>query len=327
VGDNGGVVTNDPARATGVAVLAKQELEGAATALCQWLGDRVGHFLALGREADGELSHGKFGPLGEFALALVALTNPKYASSVPQVHAWATGQAQALCGEAGRLGAGLRWDSYEAALDRDREAGVAWMFIPATEMAAGTPTGLRDRLAEGLRDRLPMRQDLIVSASPDFLLFLELLGVRDCTAELSRPFRRIVDQTLRQAGLPRCPDLYDATHAIFYLTRFGRLPDRRVGLPAQFRDRLCLAARRQADEGDIDLAAEIVASLLYAGFPVDGAVREMTTRIAAGIEPDGGVVSTRGQFAAVSRSFRDCYHPTLVSLMALAEASHAMAAP
>ena len=248
----------------GLATVAEDELHEAAMATCQWLDRHVDHFLALAHEADGELSWGKFGPLGEFSLALLALTAPKYAVSVPTVHGWAKGQAQALRQEAVRLGAGLRWDSYAAALDGNREAGGAWLFIPAAEAAAGAPTGLRNRLTDALRDRVPIRQDLTVTAGPDFLLFLELLGVRDCTAEFAHLLRRIVERTLRQAVLPRCPDLYDATHAIFYLTRFGRLPRRRVGLPAVFRDRICAAAIRQADEGDIDLAAEIVASLLYA---------------------------------------------------------------
>ena len=301
---------NDPAR-----------VEGAALAMCQWLGRHFGDFLAMARDADGEPSHGKFGPLGELALALLALTAPRYAVSVPKVHGWAMDQAQALRLETVRLAAGLRWDSYEAALDRNPEAGVAWMFIPATEVAAGAPTGFRDRLADGLRDRCA------VAATPDVLLLLELLGVRDCTAELDRLLRDIVERTLGQAGLPRCPDLYDATHAIFYLGRFGRLPGRYGRLPIEFRDRLCAAALRQADEGDIDLAAEIVASLLYAGFPIDCRIGEICRRIVAGTRSDGGVVTTRGQSAAVSESFRGRYHPTLVALMALAEAQHAVKRP
>lgn len=315
---------NGPARMAGLATLAEDELHDVALAMCQWLSHHFDRFLAMAREAAGELSWGKFGPLGELSLALVALTDPKYGLSVPKVHDWATTLARALHLEVSRLAAGLRWDSYRVALDRHREAGVAWMFIPAAEAAAGLPTGFRNRLTDGLCDRFSIRQEQIVTATPDFLLLLELLDVRDCTAELGRLLCRLVERTLRQGSLPRCPDLYDATHAIFYLTRFGRLPRRHRALPAVFCDRLCAAAIRQADEGDIDLAAEIAASLLYAGVPLDCRTREITWRIVAGTRSDGGVVSTRGQNAAVSESFRDRYHPTLVSLMALTEARHVM---
>jgi hypothetical protein len=287
-------------------------------AMCRWLDHHVGNFLAMAHDADGALSYGKFGPLGELSLALVGLTAPRYALSVPKVHDWAATLAQALQLETVRLAASLRWDSYEAALDRNLEAGVAWMFIPATELAAGAPTGFRNRLTDPLGDRSA------IIATPDALLFLELLGVRDCTTELDRLLRDVVDRTLAQVGLPCCPDLYDATHAIFYLTRFGRLPGRCRRLSIEFRDRLCAAAVRQADEGDIDLAAEIVASLLYAGFPMDRRIRQICRSIVGGIGPDGGVVTTRGQASAVSKDFRCRYHPTLVALMALVEAQHAV---
>lgn len=292
--------------------------------MCQWLGRHVDHFLALAREADGEPSPGKFGPLTELSLALLALTARKYAVSVPRIHGWATDLAQALGHEAARLGADFRWDRHDADLDRDREAGLAWMFIPAMEIAAGASTGFGGRLAAGLYDRLSTHQGPIVTANQDFLLFLELLGVRDCTAELDSHMRFIVEHTLGQADLPRCPDLYDATHGIFYLTRFGRLPSRCERPATRFHDRLCAAAIRQADEGDMDLAAEIVACLLYAGSPWDRRLGEITRRLAASPQSDGGVVSTRGQFSAVCESFRSRYHPTLVALMALAEAQHAM---
>ena len=107
------------------------------------------------------------------------------------------------------------------------------MFIPATEIAAGISTGFGSRLAEGLSDRLSIDRDPIVTANQDFLLFLELLGVRDCTDELDGHLRFIVERTLRQADLS-CPDLYDATHGIFYLTRFGRLPGRCERLSSRF---------------------------------------------------------------------------------------------
>lgn len=305
---------NDPAR-----------IEGAATAMCQWLGRHFDHFLALAQEADGEPRPGKFGPLTELSLVLLALTAPKYAVSVPKVHGWATDLARTLGREATRIGVDLRWDCYEAKLARDREAGLAWMFIPATEIAAGISTGFGSRLAEGLSDRLSIDRDPIVTATQDFLLFLELLGVRDCTDELDDHLRFIVERTLRQANLS-CPDLYDATHGIFYLTRFGRLPGRCERPVVAFHDRLCAAALWQADEGDIDLAAEIVACLLFAGSPLDRRVGEITRRIAASPQSDGGIVNTRGQSPAVCKSFRCRYHPTLVALMALAEAQHAATA-
>jgi len=295
-------------------------MEDAAAAMCHWLGRHFDHFLALAQEADGEPRPGKFGPLTELSLVLLALTAPKYAVSVPGVHGWATDLAQTLGREAARIGAGLRWDLYEAELARDREAGLAWMFIPATEIAAGVSTGFGSRLAEGLADRLSVE-----TATQDFLLFLELLGVRDCTVELDGHLRFIVERILRQADL-RCPDLYDATHGIFYLTRFGRLPGRCERPSAALHDRLCAAAIRQADEGDIDLAAEIVACLLHAGSPLDRQVGEIARRIAASPQSDGGIVNTRGLHPAACESFRSRYHPTLVAVMALAEAQHALAA-
>ena len=268
---------------------------------------------------------GKFGPLTELSLVLLALTAPKYAVSVPKVHGWATDLAHALGRETTRIGASLRWDRYEAKLACDREAGLAWMFIPATEIAAGVSTGFGRRLAAGLADRLSVDRDPIATATQDYLLFLELLGVRDCTKELDDHLRFIVERILRQATLG-CPDLYDATHAIFYVTRFGRLPDRCKRPSAALHNRLCAAAIRQADEGDIDLAAEIVACLLYAGSPLDRQVGEITRRIAAGPQADGGIVNTRGLHPAVSESFRSRYHPTLVAVMALAEVQHAATA-
>lgn len=292
------------------------ERERAATAMCEWLSRHFDCFLALARDADGEPSHGAFGPLAELSLALMALTAPRYAVSIPTVHAWATDLARELGCEATRIGAGLRWDRYDAALERNREAGLAWLFIPATEMAAGAATGFGRRLAADLGGP-------IVATNPDFLLFLELLGVRDCTIELERYMRLIVDRTLCQPDVPRCPDLYDATHGLFYLTRFGRLPRRCGRLPDAFQDRLRAAAVWQAGEGDSDLAAEIVASLLYAGSPMDGRLGEVVERIIACTRSDGGVVTRRGPSDTAVESFRGLYHPTLVSLMALSEAQHA----
>jgi hypothetical protein len=184
----------------------------------------------------------------------------------------------------------LCWDSYPAALERNREAGVAWMFIPAAEAAAEMPTGYRNRLTDGLCDRFAIRQDQIVTATPDYLLFLELLDVLDCTAELGRLLRRRVDRTLRQGSLPRCPDLYDATHAIFYLTRFGRLPRRHRALPVAFCDKFCAAAIRQADE---------VTSIWRPRSPPDCSMRESRS-IAERARSPGGSLPAPGPMAAWS---------------------------
>jgi hypothetical protein len=287
--------------------------------MCRWLTAHLCRFLEQAQEANGGLKSGKFGPLNELSMAVFALAATDRWDSCPELAGWVEKTAARLTSEAEGMGPRLHWDRYAEAVRTDPLQCLAWLFIPAAEIATGRLTQLHAGLVQDFEEPLSNEQADAMVADPCFCFFLELLGVRDCSAELRAHLSRTVEQTAGRATTLSGPEIYDITHALFFLTQFGRLPHRRVELPESLLNALPEAALSRLVEGDFDLAAEIVVSLLYAGCSLCHGSIQVANIIASRLPADGGVISTRGINRETRQDFLSIYHSTLVCLMALAE--------
>jgi hypothetical protein len=297
-------------------VLDSRDFDEPIDRMCRWITRQVRRFVDPVAEARGHPYHGRLKPLTELSLALFALTAPGSAPSNPRLSAWAHALAARLEGETTRLAACFAWSRCRDLAESDPSTGLAWLFLPVLAKSTGRPSPFRAALASALP---PGGSALQNSAdAPAYCFFLEMLELEDCSTALRREFDTVVAGLDPARAEPRCSVLYDVTHAIFFLTRFGRAPDRQPVLPGGLRDDLVRWAACRIEDGDLDLAAEILASLLYAGAALDGAMLGIARSIATALPQGGGMPTTRGRHGALGSDFLDLYHSTLVSLMALA---------
>lgn len=273
----------------------------AAGILCAWIEDHLDRFRPAPRDAAARLRDVK--PLAELAIILAALTGPRQRPAGGALVPWAERLADRLWPEVQALAAAWDWGRIAA---MPSAADLVCVF-PMMERAAGRRFAFRNSVGAALHAMPP-------SLPRSFVL--DISGIGDCRAEALTALDKAA---ARCRVRPSLSPLYDLTHAVFFATGFGWraaawTPEQRDLLHGWAGD--CALARLGA--GYFDIAAELLAGMAWAGA---GGPPDYRT----GIGHLARVAAEQGSIPIDPRStdpgFDSRYHPTLISLAALADAA------
>jgi hypothetical protein len=280
-----------------------------------WIIDNLAHFLVSPQRAGSAPSFDDVKALAELSIALFALARPGNLGPSMATVEWAEGAGRLLMDHADSVGAGVDIAALRGVLlNRPRDASL-FVVYPLLEAVIGTRSRVHDVAIEfltSLRDGTALFDDV------EFAIDLMGIGNDDRFASRVRPALRVA-----MASLPSVSSatLYDLSHAIFYATQFGRrtldLEIEELGHTELLEclDMLTLTAFRQ---GCCDAGAEVLLCQMYCG----------ETR-AAVLQRGEWLLDRWALSAAVAGrgTFHECYHGTLVCLMAGAEVWRLRAEP
>jgi len=234
-------------------------------------------------EAVGSLPFRCVKPLGELALLTLALTHRRVERDVAD---WAEGIAQRL------------WSVISA-----RHAAIPWtahtlLLFPVLELTTGKRFVFRDRVAARL-DALPVTLESQFAA--------DLMGRGDCRALAQQVIRDELDRG------PTLGPLYGITHAVFFATHFGR---RAFHAERQLQEALGSAIVARLATRELDIVAELVAALVWAGGGALPARRDGARALVWAAEADGSILGDPSA-PAPRDDFRHRYHATIAGLAAI----------
>ncbi|SFC88994.1 DUF6895 family protein [Streptomyces aidingensis] len=286
------------------------EMGHAGILQCQWLENHLPQFLRLpglpGSALDG------LNRITEFSIVLLGLTRPLDTTPPGDPYAvWANRMAHALWTGLHR---GRGADTVRAAATAARTVPGRLPLLALPVLGTITRRGSRTRSrATALLAGLPGTTDS-GDAAPAFAR--DLIGLGDCRPAVHAGLAAL----MRTAGPPGSSrqTAYDLTHLTFYATLMGQRPagwstEAAAWVRVYLEDSVTAWLRRR----DADLVAETVTALLQTGCPAGASIRTAAEALAAAADPDGGVPAHPCP-GHVGRTFAERYHPTLVSLAALA---------
>jgi hypothetical protein len=241
--------------------------------------------------------------LAELAITLAALTGPRHRSAGSELVPWAQRLTNHIWPVVQALPAAWDW----ARIGSAPAAADLLVVFPMLEQAAGRHFAFRAHVSAAL-ERTP--------ASLTRSFALDMSGLGDCRSEALVA----LDEAMgRCRARPALSPLYDFTHAVFFATGFGGrtatwTPEQRDFLQGWTSD--CALARLSG--GYFDIGAELLAGMAWAGTGAGDAYLN-------GIDCLARTATKQGSIPADPRSthpsFESRYHPTLISLAALAEAA------
>lgn len=287
----------------------------AARMLCAWVGQHAVRFKPTSRAGQPSLEDIK--PLGDLALVLLQLTGARHQAAGSELATWALRTAEALWSDAEAWGHGLAWSSLPEVIAEQPVKGVPLLVLAALEEATGRALPFHDALLAAVAPAARRG----ACASLEFAFLCDLLGLGDCrSAALA-----VVEARLSEWDPARPPGsswLYALTHELFYATRMGRRP---TGWSVQegslAAERLGHLALSRLALRDFDLAAELFSGLAW----VDPAARFRFASVSAALEEvahaEGSVPPYPRLYRPSLGAFENRYHPSIVTLGALAEAS------
>jgi hypothetical protein len=241
-------------------------------------------------------------PLAELAIILAALTGPRQRAAGGALVSWAQRLAGRLWPEVQALPAAWDWGRLEAA----PAAADCLVVFPMLERAAGQHFTFRAHVAAALESMVP-------SLARSFAL--DISGRGDCRGEALAAFDGAMGRCRER---PTLSPLYDLTHAVFFATGFGW---RTATWTPEARDFLqgwtghCALTRLSG--GYFDIGAELLAGMAWAGTGAGDAYRTGIGCLAHTAAEQGSIPSDP---RSTGPGFESRYHPTLISLAALAEA-------
>ena len=285
--------------------------------MCAWIDRHLPDFLVPPVVADGLIRLESVKCAGELLLVTFALTGPRM-ESVPALQHWARRIGRSLGEHMVRIGEGVDWARLPERIVRGSHSGNVLMVYPVLAAVTGERPLFHDHALATLRAVSRLAGAGVLDMDVRFALQLtgaravrptiraDLLGsLAACSAA---PRRRVDSRE------------YTLTHAILYLTEFGR---RSPGLPGPVRRRLDsylaeVAAVRTGD-GDLDIAAELLVSRACLGAPRDRAWQEALHLLASRAAPPHGAVDVdRWAPDTDGSDFSRDYHLVLVALLAVA---------
>jgi hypothetical protein len=289
--------------------------ERAAFAMCAWVESGLGRF-RLGPPRCASPAFEEVKPGTELLAVLYALAGPAHLAARSPLAAWAARVGWVITCDAEGRGAHLDGEALRAGVRGGPSVAAALLAHLLRGEVTGRPCAYRDRVVGLLAPLAGGGRDAQGPPDLDLAFTLDLAGLADCRPAALRalPDLHGDPSTLSSSAL------YDATHAVFYATRFGRRP---TGWPAHaglwLRAHLGPLSLARTLAGDRDLGAELLLAWLYSGASPTREALAVARHLAEASLP-GGRVAARCP-APGADEFEVCYHATLVCLAAVAEVS------
>jgi hypothetical protein len=276
-----------------------------------WIERHLADFLPSTRPPDHYPFFERFKPVGELALALYALAGP--AHRCEPLRGWALEMARQMTPALEREAAALDWQALQQRRLTSHHVAIALLVYPLLE----TVTGHRFHHHEEI-EQITAWGTPCESMEACFLAGLFAQEDRD---EFLWEGLETALISIQSGGRCSASPLYDLTHALFFLTWFGRrLPARLSQYQAQLNAHLGELTLSRLQRNDYDLGAELLTCQLYVGRPADEQLQNAVTLLAAAVQADGTLPAPH---AAEGREpFAWCYHTTLVGFLALGTALH-----
>jgi hypothetical protein len=277
---------------------------------CNWIETHLTRFLPATSTANRDQMFERFKPIGELALGLYVLVGPANRQSKSPLHEWALDLGRQIVPSLDRAAADLDWRVLEQRSMTSRHVVTSLLVYPLLEIVTGNEFGCHAEV-----ERLTSRRCL--TPSSEYCFLNSLLSREDHDAAMIDCLA-IALAAVETADRCSSSLLYDLTHAIFFLTHFGR---RDPSLINEYRDKLCTHlgdfTLRRLQSGDFDLGAELLMCQLYVGRPKDRLFLQALKLLVDSVREDGIIPAP--SLPDGMDTFDWCYHTTLVGLMALAE--------
>lgn len=292
------------------ALRATRELRG-------WIDSRLGDFLAMPDPFDNTTLVSRLTPITELALVLHALAAPRHRRAGSSLVDWSRQTAGRLAKHAERVGRSLDWDRLADNCRSAPSVFRALLMFPLLASVTGHQWSFAARLNAVGQEAASPRYSQCLEQHLDYHLLLEWLDVVSCVSPCVAHLERVI-RCLEQ-GKASTSKLYDLTHAVFYATSFGhrqlRLPD-----PADswLRQRLPGLIQERCDQGDLDLAAELLVTQSYLGAFLGASTARTTDQLTEAVLSSDELPTA--DYLRGLPTFHRLYHVTLTCLLATAEA-------
>jgi Domain of unknown function (DUF6895) len=290
--------------------------DATAGAICAWIDQHLPEFLAPPTAAGGLVSLDEVKCAGELLLVVFALTAP-WTASVPALRLWARRIGWSLRSHLHHVGDGVDWARLPGRMVEKSSSGGFLMLHPLLAAVTGRPPLYHAHAIAALR--AAGRLGGVRALDMDVRFALQLSGGRAVRPTMREDLLANLHACCA-APRARISSEYSLTHAIFYLTEFGRRAPR---LPAPVARRLTsylaeTAAARVAG-GDLDIAAELLFSQACVGGALGRIRHEELHLLANRVAPSDGSSEAGSQPSCAARNgFQRDYHLLLVTLLAVA---------
>jgi Domain of unknown function (DUF6895) len=204
-----------------------------------------------------------------------------------------------------------------ARMVEERPSGSFLMVYPLMAAVTGRQALCHDQALAALRAACRLRG--VRALDMDVRFALQLSGARGVRSTMRQDLLDCLDTCRATPGASVSSCEYSLTHAIFYLTEFGRRPPR---LPAPVARPLSAylaeTATARVAGGELDIAAELLFCQACVGRPLDGIRHEQLRLLAKRVAPshDASGAGPSPPCAAGGGFERD-YHLVLVALLAV----------
>jgi hypothetical protein len=291
--------------------------QGAVHDLCAWVDRHLPDFLSPPTAVDGLIPLEDVKCAGELLLVSFALTAPGM-DSVPALQLWARRTGRSLGSHMGSLGEGVDWARLPQRIADESSSGHFLMVYPLLAAVTGQQGRFHDHALETLR--AVSRLGAAGALDMDLRFALQLCGARTVRSTMRSD---LLDSLLACSATPRggvSSSEYTLTHAIFYLTEFGRRPPRLPAVVARrLRAYLADTAPARVGGGDLDIGAELLLSQACVGAHRNRGWHEALRLLASRAAPDHAAAAVEPRPPCTARSeFERDYHLVLVTLAAVA---------
>jgi hypothetical protein len=286
--------------------------------MAAWIERHLDRFLAWPVWTGGVLRASPLTPFNELSLVLYALTSPAHREAHLPSFDWANRVSAILFEHAEDLAEEMDWKRLADYAREHPHAALDLLAYPLLAILAGKRPAFKEQLTLLLTPPFTQAQQETYERRLDYAWMFEIAGLGDCRTTMSERLDKWVEHEVAANSRVRLSSLYELTHIIFYGTQFGRRP--LVAARSSFvwlDEHLGRLGMMHLVQDNYDIGAELLLGRLYSRQRFDDDVVESARYLCTRVPADGGVPGPRRSQA--TDEFAQCYHTTLVSLMALTE--------
>jgi hypothetical protein len=259
-----------------------------------------------------------FKPLVELGLVLYGLTGRRKVTLCPESARWANRTAEALWAYVETFGRDIDWRGLTAVVAERPDASLTVMPFLLFEALTGQTSAVHHEASVVLS-----AVNAVGAFDLDLAFMLDIAALRSCEEQAVKELRRYwMASPAADHNIAESSSAYELTHFIFYATKMGRhMPAWHKTLEVWLVGKLGCVAESALRKGDLDLGAELLLSMAWAGDRHSPAFRSGIDVLATAAASDAGIPLYEWSSDPDSGDFRNRYHATLVVLAALSEAA------
>lgn len=256
-------------------------------------------------------------PLVELGLVLYGLAGHGTVASGARLARWINQTTEVLWSYAETFGTGIDWRGLTAAVVERPNRGLAVTPFLLFEALTGRTSAVHHEARAVLS-----AVDAIGTPDLDVAFLLDIAAIRSCEGQAVEALQHWAASTAADYDVEMVSSGYELTHLIFYATRMGRRrPTWHETLDAWLHRKIVRLTEAALRRGDIDLGAELLLAMAWAGGRHSPAFRAGLDALTTAATSDAGIPLYKGSFDPGRSEFRNRYHATLVVLAALSVAT------